>query len=167
MKTRVLTLLLVGAALARPAASQAVKLVEDPLARFFFPPELVLRHASEIGLQPEQRTAIVNAVKEVQGDLFDLQMQMAERSEELMKALGAVPPDRDAEVRKLAAAQKLDEAAVLTRVDRVLAVERDMKRRQMQLLIRIRNALTPEQQERLAYYRDHGPPPNRPEAAPF
>lgn len=166
MKTRALALLLV-AALARPAVSQPGTPGDDPLARFFFPPELVLQYASDIKLQVEQRKLIVDAVKEMQGDLFDLKMQMAEHTAELMRALGGTRYGNVVQIRKLEPTQKLDEAKVLAQVDLVLAVEREMKRRQMQLLIRIRNALTPEQQARLNSYRDHGPPPNRPEGVRF
>ena len=166
MKARVLALLILGGALARPALSQPGKPGEDPLARLFFPPELVLQYASDIRLQAEQRKLIVDAVKSVQGELFELQMQMVERSQELMKALGAVRTEQRAEAERAESAQRLDEAAVLAEVDKVLAVEREMKRRQMQLLIRIRNALTREQQQRLMVYRDN-PGLNRPDGAPF
>ena len=148
MKRSVLVLLLAvaGAAPALRAQTPAPtpRAGEDPLARFFFPPEVVLQHALELKLLQAQRTTIVSAVKEAQGELFDLQLQMAERSQELMNVLGGGPliiVDG-----KVASPERLDEAAVLAQVDQVLAVEREMKRRQMQLLIKIRNALTPEQQ---------------------
>jgi Spy/CpxP family protein refolding chaperone len=38
---------------------------------------------------------------------------------------------------------------VLEQVDRVLALERDLKRTKIALLVRIRNTLTPEQQAKL------------------
>ena len=147
MKRKVIVLLLaVAAASALRAQTPAPtpRAGEDPLARFFFPPELVLQHALEMKLQQAQRTTIVNAVKEAQGELFDLQLQMAERSQELMNVLeGGRLIIVDG---KVASPERLDEAAVLAQVDQVLAVEREMKRRQMQLLIKIRNALTSEQQ---------------------
>jgi Spy/CpxP family protein refolding chaperone len=147
MKRKVIVLLLAvaGAASALRAQTPAPtpRAGEDPLARFFFPPDLVLQHALEMKLQQAQRTTIVNAVKEAQGELFDLQLQMAERSQELMNVLeGGRLIIVDGRV---ASPERLDEAAVLAQVDQVLAVEREMKRRQMQLLIKIRNALTPEQ----------------------
>ena len=160
---RLLSALLLSAASAIPAGAQTPgpgRPGEDPLARYFFPPELVLQHAQELALQPGQRSTIVSAVKEAQGDLFDLQMLMSDRSQELMKLLGGDPAHR------VPGPERLDEAAMLAQVDRILAVERDMKRRQLQLLIRIRNALTREQQEKLARYRDMAPGP-RPDGAPF
>jgi hypothetical protein len=125
---------------------------EDPLTRLFFPPELVLQQAQAIALQPGQRTTIINAVKAAQGDLLDLQVQMSDRSQELMKLLGAGPLIV-VDGKTINPPERLDEAAVLAQVDRVLAVERDVKRRQLQLLIRIRNALTREQQEQLTRVR--------------
>lgn len=156
MKRQLFTVLLAVASLASAARAQTPapgqRPGEDPLARLFFPPELVLQHAQDLALAPTQRTTIITAVKEAQGDLFDIQLLMSDRAQELMKVLNS--------------AERVDEAAVLAQVDRILAVERDMKRRQLQLLIRIRNALTKEQQEQLGRYRD-GPQPPRPDGAPF
>ena len=129
-----------------PAPGQGPRGDEDPLARLLFPPELVIQHSQDIGLQAAQRTIIVGALKEMQNDMIDLKLQMAERGQELAKVIGE---------------PKVDEAAALAQVDKVLTLEREVKRRQMQLLIRIKNALTPEQQERLAKFRDREG--NRPE----
>jgi len=166
MKRQLFSVLLAAATLATQARAQTPAPGQrpgvDPFARFFFPPELVLQHVQELKLAPEQRTLIVNAVKEAQGELFDLQLQMADRTQELMKTLGLGPLLQvDG---KLLSSERVEEAAVLAQVDKILAVERDIKRRQLQLLIRIRNALTREQQEQLARYRDTAP---RPEGAPF
>jgi Spy/CpxP family protein refolding chaperone len=124
-----------------PAATPTPRPGDDPLARLFFPPELVIGHAQEIGLQAAQRTTIVNALKEAQSDLIDLQMSMAERGQELARLIGG---------------PRVDEAAALAQVDKLLAMERGMKVRQLQLLIRIKNTLTPEQQQQLAALRDRG-----------
>jgi len=121
--------------------AQAAKAPDDPMAKLLFPPELVLRHAQELGLQPAQRTAIVNAIKEAQGDLLDLQLEMAERAQALVKLLD-VP--------------RVEEASALAQADKVMGLERDMKRKQLQLLVRIKNALTREQQDRLRDLRDRG-----------
>ncbi len=121
--------------------AQTPKAGDDPLARLLFDPQLVLKHAQELGLQPAQRTTIINAIKEAQGDILDLQLQMAERHGELVKAMEAT---------------RVDEAASLAQADRVLGLEREMKRKQLQLLIRIKNALTREQQDRLQAWKKSG-----------
>lgn len=153
MRRALLTLLLVAAAVPaaraqNPAPGSGQRGGEDPLARLLFPPELVIQHSQEIGLQPAQRTTIVGALKELQSDMVDLQLQMAERAQEMAKLLGE---------------PRVDETAALAQVDKVLTLEREVKRHQMQLLIRIKNTLTPEQQERLARFRDREGAPGRPE----
>ncbi|PYP42599.1 MAG: hypothetical protein DMD43_02365 [Gemmatimonadetes bacterium] len=137
-----------GARAQTPSPAPGPKTGEDMLARLLFAPELVIQHAQDIGLQPAQRTIIVGALKEMQSDMVDLQLQMAERGAELSKVIGE---------------PKVDEAAALAQVDKVLTLEREVKRRQMQLLIRIKNALSPEQQERLAKFRDRAMATDRPE----
>lgn len=143
--TRVFAVLLVAAALgtgALRAQTPAPTPGDDPLARLLFDPQLVLKHAQELGLQGAQRTTIISAIKEAQGDLLDLQLQMAERHQELVKAVEA---------------SRVDESAALALADRVLGLERDMKRRQLQLLVRIKNALTREQQDRLQEWKKTDP----------
>jgi Spy/CpxP family protein refolding chaperone len=51
---------------------------------------------------------------------------------------------------------RVDEAAALEQVDRVLTLERRIKRAQLALLIDIKNILTPEQQDRLRSLRGDG-----------
>lgn len=107
---------------------------EDPLAKWLFPPELILKFSSEIGLEGGQRIDLASAIKEAQKAMIDLQFQLAEESLRLQRLL---------------AAERTDEAAALAQVDRVLAAERELKRKQMQLLVRTKNMLSREQQERL------------------
>jgi Spy/CpxP family protein refolding chaperone len=117
---------------------------DDPLARLLFDPQLVLKHAQELALQPAQRSTIIGAIKEAQADLLDLQLQMAERHQDLVKAMEAT---------------RVDEGASLALADKVMGLERDMKRKQLQLLIRIKNALTREQQDRLQEWKKAGEKP--------
>lgn len=136
---RILVVTILALALgSSPLPAQGPKPGEDAMAKLLFDPQLVLRFAKELALQPAQRTSIINAIKEAQGDILDLQLQMAERHEELLKAMEA---------------QRVDEAAALVLVDKVLGLEREMKKEQLQLLIRTKNALTQEQQERLRELR--------------
>lgn len=125
--------------------AQTPKPEDDPLARLLFDPQLVLKHAQDLGLQPAQRTAIINAIKEAQGDILDLQLQMAERHEELVKSASPV---------------RVDETAALAQADKVLGLERDMKHKQLQLLIRIKNVLTREQQDKLQEWKKAGEKPD-------
>jgi Spy/CpxP family protein refolding chaperone len=56
-------------------------------------------------------------------------------------------------MQSLIDASQVDEAAVLETVDRVLASEREIKREQLSLMIRLKNLLTEQQQDVLAKLR--------------
>jgi Spy/CpxP family protein refolding chaperone len=107
---------------------------QDPFARFLFPPELVMQHQGEINLQDSQRTALQTAIQQAQSKFVDVQWKLSAEGEKLARLLQGAT---------------VDEAQVLEQVDRILAFERDVKRTQMGLLIRIKNTLTPAQQAKL------------------
>ncbi len=69
-----------------PAASA------DPLARFVYPPELVMAHQEAIGLTDKQRSAIQDAVKEAQGKVVDLQFKLSAEVEKLQRLLQSPSP---------------------------------------------------------------------------
>jgi Spy/CpxP family protein refolding chaperone len=48
---------------------------------------------------------------------------------------------------------QVDETQVLDEVDRILNLEREIKRAQISLMVRIKNTLTPQQQAKLAEIR--------------
>ena len=104
---------------------------EDPLARFLYPPELIMAHQEAIGLTDKQRTAIQDAVKDAQSKVVDMQFQMSAEVEKLQRLIQAASPD---------------EPKVLDEVNRVLTLERDMKVAQMTLMVRIKSQLTERQQ---------------------
>lgn len=110
----------------------------DDFGRNFFPPELVMQHQSEIGLQDSQRSALTSAVQQAQGKFMDVQWKLSAEGEKMSKLL------RPAQV---------DETQVLEEVDRILALEREMKRTQIGLMVRIKNTLTPAQQAKLVEIR--------------
>ncbi len=113
----------------------------DPFARYFFPPELVMSHQQEIGLTDRQRSAVQEAMKDAQGKFIDAQFKMSAEAERLQRLLQG---------------SSVDEAKVLEQVDRVLTLERDVKRVQISLMIRIKNQLTAEQQAMLTSTRKPG-----------
>lgn len=132
-------------ALSSPAAPPPPGPPEDPLARSLFPPELVMEHQQEIGLQDSQRSAIQEAVLKAQSIFLDRQWKLSAEVEKLKKLLDA---------------SQIDEARALDQVDRVLGAEREIKRAQLGLLIRIKNVLNEGQREKLLEIRQHlGPPP--------
>ena len=111
---------------------------DDPLARFLFPPELVMANQQAINLTDRQRSAIQKALKEAQGKFIDLQFEMSGEVEKLQRLLQATT---------------VDESKVLDQVDRVLGLEREVKHAQLSLMIRVKNQLTEEQQNALARLR--------------
>ena len=117
---------------------------EDPLARFLFPPELVMHQQRAIGLKTEQRAAITRAIQDFQTKVLDLQWQMQDETQRLAELL-------DKPV--------VDQAAVLAQIDKVLVVEREVKRAHIGLLIQIKNQLTPEQQVKLTLLSSPSAPP--------
>lgn len=104
------------------------------LMRQLFLPTLIMEHQAEIGLADAQRQAITKEMSDTQKQVIELRWQLEEKS-------GAL--------EKLLAADRVDEAAALARVDELMKVEERMKRTQLGLLIRVKNLLTPAQQETL------------------
>lgn len=126
-------------ALTSPALAQEKK--DDRFEKAFFDPQLVLQRAKEIGVTPHQRTAILDVIKKAQVELVPLQMDMAEPALELVEMIEET---------------KIDEAAALTKADKMLKIENEVKKVQMSLMIRIKNLLTKDQQDRLRIIRDGG-----------
>lgn len=110
----------------------------DPFGRFLFPPELVMQHQGSIGLTESQRAALQAAIQEAQTTVLKVQFALSGEAEKLGKLLDT---------------PRIEEGEVLTQVDRILGIERELKRTQMTLMIRIKNTLTPEQQARLRSLR--------------
>lgn len=106
----------------------------DPFTRVLFLPELIMRHQKEIALTDAQRTTITSAMQHVQSRFVDLQFKLSGENEKLSGLLKVAAPN---------------ESQVLDQLDRILALERDVKRAQVGLLVRLKNTLTPQQQARL------------------
>jgi Spy/CpxP family protein refolding chaperone len=110
----------------------------DPLAEHVFAPELVMQNQKAIGLQESQKNAIREDILKAQSRFTELQWQLQDAMETVLSLLQQYSPD---------------EQKVLAELDKVLAAEREVKRTQISLLIRIKNKLTPEQQARLQELR--------------
>jgi Spy/CpxP family protein refolding chaperone len=106
----------------------------DPFAGNLFPPELIMQNQQTLGLGEEQKNFLKTELLKAQTRLTEMQWEL------------------QSEVEKLAVLMKqnqVDEAQSLTQLDKVLSLEREIKRMHIGLLIRIKNKLTPEQQARL------------------
>ena len=111
---------------------------EPEFAKFLYPPELVMQHQQAIRLTPEQRTAVTQAIRDFQAKVVELQWKMQDETQKLTE---------------LVQETRVDETQTLTQVDRVLSIEREIKRAHMALLVHIKNTLTSEQQSTLASLR--------------
>ena len=107
---------------------------DDPIGDNFIPPELIMQHQQEIGLSPDQRSFIHAELQKAQARFSELQWQL---SSELETMASLVKQDR------------VDEAQTLAQLDKVLNLEREIKRTHVTLIIRIKNKLSAEQQARL------------------
>jgi Spy/CpxP family protein refolding chaperone len=139
MKTRpslILLILLCASPVLRAQPPQTPG--QDPIAQNVFPPELIMRYAGDIGLDERQRTAVREAVKNAQGKFLDAQWQLQEESEKLVHLLQVKP---------------IDEPAALAQADRVMGLEREVKKTQLGLLVRLKNLLTEAQERKLTELR--------------
>ena len=106
----------------------------DPFAGSLFPPELIMQHQQAIDLNEDQKNFLKTELRNAQTRLTELQWALLDEVENLSELIKQ---------------GQVDEAQTLTQLDKVLAGEREIKRTQIGLLIRIKNKLTPEQQARL------------------
>jgi Spy/CpxP family protein refolding chaperone len=110
----------------------------DPLSGLLFPPELVMSRQNSIGLSDAQKTYLRAEILKAQTRFTELQWQLQDAMEGLIGLLKQ---------------PKADEAQVAAQLDKVLASEREIKRAQISLLVRIKNDLTMEQQHQLQALR--------------
>lgn len=107
----------------------------DPIARLLYPPEALLGHAQELGLDDAQRKAIRSDVVSAQKQFLDAQLSVQESSEELQRLLQERP---------------VNESKALATADQVMGLERTIKRAHLSLLIHLKNLLTPAQLAKMA-----------------
>jgi len=109
--------------------------------RQVFSPRVVMEHQADLGLRPEQIDAIKKAMVEAQQKIVEVQWKLDAGSEALAKLLSE---------------DHVDEATVLAKLDEVTALERDVKRINFTMLVRVKNQLDPEQQVKARSYRPMG-----------
>ena len=109
----------------------------DPFGNMF-PPELVMQNQRELGLTDQQKTYMRTEIGKTSARFNDLQWQLHDAMEVLHETMKA---------------NQVNEQQALTQLDRVLEFEREVKRLHMELAIKIKNNLTPEQQQKLQSLR--------------
>jgi Spy/CpxP family protein refolding chaperone len=106
----------------------------DPIAQNLFPPELVMQNRQALGLSEEQKAAIKDELMKASARFNDLNWQMQDEMETMAN---------------LTKGTTVDEQRVLAQLDKILNIEREVKRTQISLSIRLKNKLTAEQQTQL------------------
>src|SRR5690242_2885662 len=120
----------------------------DPLAHLMFPPDMILDHARQLNLTDEQKAFMRAEVQKATSAFQDLQWKLQDQAELLHETMKST---------------SVNEAQALAQLDKVLDIEREIKRLHIGLAVRLKNRLTPEQQEQLHKMRmDHHPADARP-----
>jgi Spy/CpxP family protein refolding chaperone len=112
---------------------------DDPFAALVFTPEEIMQHRRAIDLNDEQRDGITRLIQDLQGEMVGLQWRLLDETESVREALEGPRVDLD---------------RVMDRFGKALDTEMEIKRIHLELLIRIKNILTPAQQEELLRLRE-------------
>lgn len=125
-----------------PGPREALSAIELRL----FPAELVMEHKAELAITPSQEEAITKELDRSQSELVKLQWALQTEKGKLVKVLDAA---------------RVDEAKAHQSAELLMQRENAIKAAHLGLLVRIKNILTPEQQDKLRTARDVdrcGPP---------
>ena len=100
-----------------------------------------MAHQAQISVDEKQRDAILAEIQQAQSKILKLQWTLQDASGQLARMLGE---------------SKVDEAKALAQADKLMEMERELKRTHLALLIRIRNLLTDAQRSKLDGFRAAG-----------
>jgi Spy/CpxP family protein refolding chaperone len=124
-----------------PEQPEAPRGPRDPLADAIFPPEMIMQHQRELALTDDQKTFMRAEINKTSTRFNELQWQL----EDAMEALHTTMKENN-----------VNEQQALAQLDKVLENERQIKRLHMELAIRLKNKLTPDQQMKLQGMRRPG-----------
>jgi Spy/CpxP family protein refolding chaperone len=115
-----------------------------------FPPDMIMGHARQLNLTDEQKAFMRAEIQKTTATFQELQWKLQDQMELLQDSMKST---------------SVNEAQALAQLDKVLDIEREIKRLHIGLAVRLKNRLTPEQQEQLHKMRmEHHPPmPGGPE----
>ena len=135
----VIALAVCSGAWATPVLAQQEQTVaEDPLFGTLFPPELIMQHRRAISLTDEQRDAVSQLIGNLQGRVVRLQWDLLDEIERLAEITAPARVDLD---------RSLDQ------IGNVLDTESEIKQAHLEMLVRIKNLLSAEQQATLERLR--------------
>lgn len=116
---------------------------DDWLRGKLFPPDVVMKHQAALKLTDAQRKAIRAELTSLQGKVAAVDWDIMEAGLEMQEQIARLPVDRE---------------AVLSRAERVFEAENRKKRAWLEMLVNIKNQLTPEQVAYLARVAAAEPP---------
>ena len=122
-------------------AEEAAALQADPIFSSLFPPELIMQHRRAIGLSDEQRDAISRLIGDVQGRVTALQWELLDEIEDL---------------GSITCRERVDLDRSIDQLGDVLDKEKEIKQAHLEMLVRIKNLLSSEQQTMLIELRRRG-----------
>ena len=117
-----------------PAGAAAQHVGHESLEQHVFTPEVVMRAGDRIDLSSDQRTAITEAIRDFQRKELELEWEMQDENQRLAALMSA---------------SRIDETAAVAQAAVVMDVESRVKQAHLVMLVRIKNLLTEEQQEKL------------------
>jgi Spy/CpxP family protein refolding chaperone len=106
---------------------------DGPMGESLFPPELVLTNQIALGLTTDQISSIKKQVGDTHSRVLDVQVDLHRVTEQLHAALDN---------------PKVDEGAALALASQAMDLEKQVKTAHLTLMIRVKNLLTPEQQDK-------------------
>ena len=114
----------------------------DPLAHLMFPPDMIMNHARQLNLTDEQKAFMRSEIQKTTASFQDLQWKLQDQMELLQETMKST---------------SVNEQQALAQLDKVLDLEREIKRLHIGLAVRLKNRLTPEQQDQLHKMRPEHP----------
>jgi Spy/CpxP family protein refolding chaperone len=114
---------------------------DDAMGKALFPPELVMNNQDAINLTESQRNSIAKEMQEAQSEFVSAQWGLSKETGKL---------------KSLIEKEKPSEQDVLDEFEKIVTLENKIKRRQIILLVRIKNILSHEQQEKLQRIKGNG-----------
>ena len=110
----------------------------DPLGDVMFTPDTILGHAGQLGLTADQKAYMRSEIQKTTANFHELQWKLQDQMELLHETMKS---------------SSISEEQALAQLNKVLDIEREIKRLHFGLAVRIKNRLTPEQQEQLQKIR--------------
>ena len=143
MRSSSLAVFLTALAIGLPAsaAAQEPTLPDDPLFSTLFSPEIIMQHRRAIDLTDEQRDAISRLIGDLQGRVVSLQWELLDEMQQLTEIMSGPRVDLD---------------RALDQLESVLDTEQEIKQAHLEMLVRIKNLLSADQQATPERLREEG-----------